>query len=98
MTEKVAVRALPRLAAVLFMGWGTLFFIKGMWDCFVGGPEANFYSSRPWEFVTREQWFRFAGFEAFYGAAVFFLGRALWIFSKRLPAWREREKSSFEPI
>lgn len=92
MTEKIAIRGLPRLAAVLFAGWGTLVALKGLWDCFGGQPDANLYSPRPWEFVTKEQWLRFAGFELAYGLACLGLALAAWKYSERLPVYIERTK------
>jgi hypothetical protein len=90
-TEKIAVRGLPRLAAGIFGFCGALAVLKGLRDCFGGEPEANFFSPRPWEFVTRAQWLRFAGFELAYGAACLGLAWAAWEYSKRLPAWTVRK-------
>ena len=57
----------------------------------VGGqPEANFFSPQPWQFVTRAQWFRYAGFELAYGLACLGLGLAATIYARRLPEWVER--------
>jgi hypothetical protein len=68
---------LARLAAKLFLVWGVLVSGKGLWDAFAGEPEANFYSPKPWEFVTREQWARYAGFELAYGLACVGMGAGL---------------------
>jgi hypothetical protein len=69
------------------MLWGGLVALKGLWDCFWGQPEANFFSPHPWEFVTREQWSRYAGFELTYGVACAALGWGLmkWAQAQRLP-------------
>jgi hypothetical protein len=94
MTEKVAVRGLARLTGWFFLVWGAVLVLKGLFDAFVGEPEANFYSSRPWEFVTRAQWFRWAGFELAYGAACLALWRAAWEYAKRLPVFIVRDKTT----
>lgn len=98
MKEKIAVRGLARLAGWAFVAWGAIIVLKGLWDCFLGQPEANYFSSRPWEFVTREQWLRYAGFELAYGLACLALGRAAWAFARRLPEWVEREKPAEDII
>lgn len=89
-TEKVAVAGLARLAARLFWAVGVFVGGKGVWDCFRGQPEANFFSPRPWSFVTQAQWARFAGFELMFGLACAGLGWAAWVYSRRLPVWIER--------
>jgi hypothetical protein len=92
MTQKIAIRGLARLAARLFFVWGALLILKGLWDCGLGQPEANSFSPGNWEFVTQQQWYRFAGFELAYGLACMGLARAAWVFSFRLPEWiNERE-------
>ncbi|MBK8576143.1 MAG: hypothetical protein IPN90_10890 [Elusimicrobia bacterium] len=89
-TEKVAVAGLARLAAGIFWIWGGLAAVKGMWDCFGGQPEAQYFSPHPWTFVTHAQWVRFAGFELAFGFACAGLGWAAWVYSLRLPTWIER--------
>jgi hypothetical protein len=64
--------------------------IKGFRDAFFGEPEANFYSPAPWEFVTRDQWFTWAGFETAYGMACVGLAYVLWRYARRLPEFIER--------
>jgi hypothetical protein len=90
MKKKVAVAGLARLAAGIFWAGGAVAAGKGLFDAFLGSPEANFFSVKPWTIVTREQWFRWAGFEFAYGAACLALGGVLWVWAKRLPAWQER--------
>jgi hypothetical protein len=92
MTEKVAVRGLARLAGGIFFVFGGLLVVKALWDCFAGAPEANHFSSRPWEFVTREQWLRYGGFQLAYGLSCLGLGWAARAYARRLPEWRERKK------
>lgn len=92
--RKVIVRGLARFAGWMFAVWGTLVFLKGLWDCFFGRPDANDYSLRPWDFVTREQWSRYAGFELCYGLACVALAWALWRFAPRLPEYVEKDFSS----
>lgn len=90
MKEKVAIRGLAHLSAWMFAGWGGLVALKGLWDCFGGEPEANKFSPGPWEFVTREQWFRYAGFEVAYGLACVGVALALRAYGRRLPEVVER--------
>jgi hypothetical protein len=89
--QKVKVRGLARLAAGLFACWGGLVAPKGFYDLFLGGqPEANLYSPAPWQFVTREQWGRYAAFELVYGLACLGLALYCWRYAAFLPEWRER--------
>lgn len=90
-TRKVHVRAVARLVGWIFVGWGVVVALKGVWDCFWGAPEANYFSLLPWEFVTREEWLRYAGFELAYGLACVGVGWAAWRFARRLPEWVEKE-------
>jgi hypothetical protein len=96
MARKVAVRGLARLASLIFFVWGGLMTGKALWDCFGGQPEANYFSPRPWQFVTREQWFRYAGFELAYGLSCLALAWAILVYAKRLPVWVERNTSKEE--
>lgn len=90
MNQKVAVRGLAHLSAWMFAGWGALMVLKGLWDCFGGEPEANHFSPAPWQFVTRDQWFRYAGFELCYGLACLGMAAALRVYGRRLPVFVER--------
>lgn len=89
-TEKVAAAGLARMAGGILWAGGALATGKGVWDCFRGAPEAQFFSPRPWSFVSHAQWMRFAGFELTFGLACLGLGWAAWLYSRRLPAWIER--------
>lgn len=93
-TEKTAVRGLARMTGWIFLSWGSVVLLKGLFDAFFGEPEANFYSPKPWDFVTRDQWIRWAGFETVYGLACLALGWAAWEFAKRLPDFVVRQKTS----
>ncbi|MBI4371203.1 MAG: hypothetical protein HY552_02780 [Elusimicrobia bacterium] len=90
--ETIKVRGLGRLAARLFAAWGGLIAAKGLWDLFVGEPEANLYAPVPWAFVTRAQWLRWSGFELAYGLAC--LGLAWYVrrWSRRLPETLQRPR------
>ncbi|HAH06750.1 MAG TPA: hypothetical protein DCM05_09540 [Elusimicrobia bacterium] len=90
-TERIRVRGLARISAALFALWGVPVALKGVWDLLGGQPEANLYAPRPWEFVTREQWARYAGFELAYGLACLALAWLLWRASRFLPETAERE-------
>ena len=94
MTEKTAVAGLARFAGWIFLIWGGIVSLKGVYDAFLGAPEANFFSLKPWEFVTREQWFRWSGFELAYGLACVALGLAARAYAARLPEFVLREKST----
>lgn len=92
--EKVKIRGLVQLSAWMFGVWGALVAPKGLVDLLGGEPEANLYAPRPWGFVTREQWFRYAGFELVYGLACLALAVLLWRYASKLPKFVERRASS----
>lgn len=81
-----AARNLALLASWVFFVWGAGAALKGLWDAFLGAPEARFFSAKPWDFVTRDQWFRFAGFELTYGLACVALGAACRAYARRFAA------------
>ncbi|TXH28794.1 MAG: hypothetical protein E6Q99_02035 [Elusimicrobia bacterium] len=87
--RRFAVRGLAHLAAGVFFVVGAAAALKGLWDAFLGAPEARFFSAKPWDFVTRDQWFRFAGLELTYGLACLALGAACRVFARRLPVFRD---------
>lgn len=68
-TEKVKIRGLVSMSSWIFLFWGVLVAAKGLFDLFVGEPEANLYAPNAWDFVTRQQWLRYGGFELVYGLA-----------------------------
>jgi hypothetical protein len=76
--ETIKIRGLARLAAAIFAGWGGLVAFKGLWDLFVGEPEA--------------QWLRYAGFELVYGLAAVGLAWFCWRWSRRLPETVRRSR------
>ena len=88
--EKLKIRGLLHIAGRIFFGWGLFVGIKGIWDAFIGEPEANFFSPHKWEFVTRQQWFTWSGFEIAYGAACVMAAILLFHYAKRLPIFIER--------
>lgn len=83
--ETVKVRGLGRLAAAIFATWGALIAGKGLWDLGPGQPEANLYAPRPWAFVTRAEWARYARFELIYGLACAALAWYCLRWARRLP-------------
>jgi hypothetical protein len=85
------------MAGLLFFSWGLVTALKGLYDLFVGEPEANLYSAQKWQFVTQEQWLRYGGFELCYGLACLGLAWALWKYSRFLPEIIERPKKAPEP-
>jgi hypothetical protein len=95
-TETIKIRGLARLTSALLGGWGGLVACKGLYDLFVGQPEANLYAPRPWAFVTREQWLRWAGFELCYGLALLGLAWYCLAWGRRLPETVKRPKKAPE--
>ena len=89
-SEKIKVRGLAWISAFLLGLWGAIVAPKGLFDLFVGEPEANLYAPEPWAFVTREQWLRYGGFELVYGLSCLALAWALWRYSRFLPETRDR--------
>ena len=96
--EKIKIQGLARISGWIFNCWGASVAVLGFYHAFLGEPEANLYSPVPWQFVTKEQWLRWSGFEIAYGLAACALGIACFEFAKRLPEWVEREKVSADKI
>jgi len=65
---------------------------KGLYDLFIGEPEANLYSVEKWQFVTQQQWLRYAGFELAYGLALIALAVVIKKYSRFLPETIERPR------
>ena len=91
--QKTKIRGLAHLAAGVFCFSGAIVFLKSIQDIFWGEPEANFYSPKPWDFVSREEWLRYGGFELAYACACLALAWFLFRFARRLPEWVERPRS-----
>lgn len=96
--EKIKIRGLVRGSGWAFMLWGVLVSLKGLYDAFVGEPEANHYSPQPWQFVTKDQWLRYAGFEWAYGLACVGVAWLLWRFAPRVPGVIERVPPEVDSI
>ena len=94
--ETIKIRGLARLAAAIFAGWGGLVAFKGIWDLFLGEPEANLYSQQRWAFVSEAQWMRWSGFELAYGAACVSLAWYCVRWARRLPETVERRRRELE--
>ncbi|MFH1725479.1 MAG: hypothetical protein ABII00_12790 [Elusimicrobiota bacterium] len=90
-TRKVKVRGLAVISAGIFGVWGAPVAVKGVYDLLWGQPEANLYAPAPWEFVTREQWLRYGGFELTYGLCCLALAWFLLRYSRFLPEAVSRE-------
>lgn len=90
--QKVKVRGLALIPAWIFISWGSLILLKSFYDLLWGQPEVNFYSPRPWDFVTREQWLRYAGFELCYGLSCLAAGWFLFRWRNLLPDFIERKR------
>jgi|GEM_PF-825387 len=94
--ETIKIKGLARLAAAIFAGWGGLVAFKGLYDLFVGEPEANLYSPVKWAFVSEAQWLRWSSFELMYGLACLALAWYCVRWSRRLPEHVERERRAPE--
>lgn len=90
--EKTKVRGLVLSSGWIFLIWGLITAAKGLWDSFFGEPEANLYSAQKWEFITKAQWFNWAGFEITYGLACVALALILWAYAKRVPEYIDRKQ------
>ncbi|MHB2026198.1 MAG: hypothetical protein ACYCPQ_06125 [Elusimicrobiota bacterium] len=89
-TETVKIRGLSRLASFFFGFWGAVVFLKSCYDLFWGEPEANLYAPEKWDFVTRPEWLRYAGFEMCYGLCCLALAVVVWRFGHFFPETIER--------
>lgn len=94
--ETIKVRGLARLAAAMFAGWGGLALFKGVYDLLGGEPEANLYAPKPWAFVTKAQWGRYAAFEAVFGLCLLALAWFCLAYGKRLPETVRRPRRPAE--
>lgn len=92
-TEKVKIRGLAHVCAGILGVWGAVVSCKALYDLALGEPEANMYSAQKWQFVTQEQWLRYAGFELCYGAACVALAWAIVRYARFLPDWIERPRA-----
>lgn len=95
------MRGLLIVPIIGFGLWGSVVALKGLYDLFIGEPEANLYAPAKWAFVTQQQWLRYAGFELVYGLCLVGLAYALRRYSRFLPetvtrASREPELRLFE--
>lgn len=88
--EKIKVRGLVSASGMLFLLWGGVVMLRGLWDIAIGEPEANRYSLQKWEFVSRQQWATWSGFEIVYGLACIAAAFLLWKYARRLPEHIER--------
>lgn len=97
-TEKVKIRGLVRAGGWIFCIWGGIVAAKGLLDSLFLEPESNYYSLKPWEFVTYEQWQKWASFEMVYGTACLVVGFLLFEFSKRVKEFilRPKEPPEFD--
>lgn len=88
--ERIKIRGLVRCSGWVFLVWGAVVTVKGLWDVFAGEPEANLYSLNRWEFISRSQWITWSGFEITYGLACAGLALVLWKYARHLPEYIER--------
>jgi hypothetical protein len=88
--KKIKIRGLALSAGWIFLIWGALVALKGFWDVFWGEPEANFYSSAKWEFISKHQWLTWSGFEITYGVACIGVAYLLRKYAQYLPDYIEK--------
>ena len=96
--EKIKVRGLAQIAGWIFVSWGSIIGVVGLYHAFLGEPEANYYSLEKWQFVTQEQWLRWDGFEITYGLACMGIGFLCWEYAKRLPESVSRAKQRVDDL
>jgi hypothetical protein len=83
--EKIKIRGLFQSAGWIFFIWGSIVAVKGAYDVFWGEPEANYFSAAKWEFVSRQQWYTWSGFEISYGLACIGVAYLLRTVARRVP-------------
>jgi hypothetical protein len=88
--KNVKVRGLVSISGWLFVSWGGIVALKGIFDSFWGEPEANFYSVSKWEFISQKQWLNWSGFEITYGLCCIGISLLLFNYAKRLPEFVKR--------
>ena len=97
--EKIKLRGLPVISGWIFVFFGVIVTLKGFYDSFFGEPEANIYSLKKWDFISKQQWLTWSGFEIAYGLACMGVAYFLMEYSKRLPEYitveAKKEKSLF---
>jgi len=91
--EKIKIRGLVICSGWIFSFWGGVIILKGLYDAFIGQPEANHFSRQAWEFISQQQWLSWSGFEITYGGACVALGIILKTVSGHIPEFIERKKS-----
>ncbi len=80
-----------KVSAIIFLCWGVIVAIKGIYDSFWGEPESNLFSPNKWDFVSKHQWLTWSGFEVAFGAACICIFFLLLEYSKKLPEFIERK-------
>ncbi len=82
--EKIKIRGLVCQSGWIFFIWGIIVAIKGLLDAFILNPES--------EFVSLDEWLKYAGFELTYGLACLGVGILLFKFSPRVKEYIVRDK------
>jgi hypothetical protein len=88
--KKIKIRGLVVAASWIFLAWGGIVAVKGVYDAFWGEPEANFFSPQKWDFISRHQWLTWTGFEITYGLACVGIALVLRAYAPLLPPYIER--------
>lgn len=81
--QKIRYRAVFKSSGWIFLIWGGIVTLTGLYDAFFGLPES--------EFVPLANWSKYAGFEVVYGIACVLVGLLIFEFAKRVPEILERE-------
>lgn len=92
--EKIKIRGLLKNASIIFILWGVFVLVKGLWDLFIGEPEANMYSLNKWDFISMKQWLTWSWFEVIYGITCITIAYFLLKYSKRLPIYILRKRQN----
>ncbi|OGS44764.1 MAG: hypothetical protein A2539_04030 [Elusimicrobia bacterium RIFOXYD2_FULL_34_15] len=80
--QKIKYRAVFKSSGWIFVVWGGIVALKGLYDALIGFPES--------EFVPLAKWSKYSGFEVVYGLACIVIGLAIFELSKRIPEYIER--------
>lgn len=89
--KKIKIRGLIVIAGTIFLLWGGIIILKGLYDAFWAEPEANYFSPKKWEFVSQNEWLRWSGFELSYGLFCFGFGIYLRKIATSFPEYQEKE-------
>lgn len=84
--QKIRYRAVFKSSGWIFVVWGIIAALKGLYDAFISLPES--------EFVPLANWSKYAGFEVVYGLACVITGLVIFEFAKKVPEIIEKDDSN----